>query len=54
MRNKDIAGYISLFSGLYLVLKLNYIQEGLFLQGMALGCFIGSIIDQVKEKRGRK
>jgi hypothetical protein len=54
MRNKDIEGYINFFLGIFFFYGLDYQIIGLFFQGMALGCFIGSIIDQVKEKRGRK
>lgn len=55
MRNKDIAGYISLFTGLYLFFELNYQTAGLFAQGMALGFFGTSMYEQIKErKNGRK
>jgi len=49
MRNKIIAGYVSLFTGLYLTFELLYITEGLFFQGIALGCFITDIYEQVKK-----
>ena len=48
MRNKLIAGYVSLFTGLYLVSELGYITEGLFFQGIALGCFGTDIYEQFK------
>jgi hypothetical protein len=47
--NKIIAGYISLFCGLYLFYGLNYQTAGFFMQGMALGFFGSSLWEQWKE-----
>lgn len=54
MRNKDIAGYINLFTGVFLFFGLNYQTAGLFFQGLALGCFLGSVADQIKERKNKK
>jgi len=54
MRNKDVAGYINLFVGVFLFFGLNYQTAGLFFQGLALGCFLGSVADQIKEKKNKK
>jgi hypothetical protein len=54
MRNKDIAGYISLFAGIYLFFGLGYQTAGLFMQGMALGFFGTSGYEQLKERINKK
>jgi len=54
MRNKDIAGYICLFTGLYLFYLLKYQTLGLFAQGMALGFFGTSMYEQIKERKSKK
>lgn len=51
MRNEDKLGYLFLFIGLYVGLKLGHLNEGIFLQSMALGCFIRSAYVQIKEKK---
>lgn len=49
MRTIDIIGYIFLFAGLYVGFGLKYIHDGLFLQGIALGCFLRSAYIQLKK-----
>jgi hypothetical protein len=51
MRNKLIAGYVSLLTGQYLAFVLNYVYEGLFFQGMALTFFTLDICEVVLEKK---
>lgn len=51
MRTEDKLGYLFLFTGLYVGLGLNYLEDGIFLYGMALGCFLRSAYIQIKEKR---
>jgi hypothetical protein len=50
MRNEDKLGYFFLLTGVYVGLGLDYLNEGLFLQGIALGCFLKSAYNQIKEK----
>ena len=54
MRREDKLGYLFLFCGLYVGFGLNYLQDGVFLQGMALGCFARSAYLQIKEKGNKK
>ena len=54
MRTKDILGYLCLFTGLYTFFELHYELPGLFLQGMALGFFVRSAFDQIKERKQQK
>lgn len=54
MRKEDKLGYLFLFSGLYVGLGLKYLQDGVFLQGIALGCFMRSAYLQIKEKGKKK
>lgn len=51
MRNEDKLGYLFLFIGLYIGFGLKYLNEGLFFQGMALGCFLKSAYIQIKRKK---
>lgn len=53
--NRSIAGWVSLLSGQYLTLMLEYKYEGLFLYGMALGFFGTNVIVSYKNlKKKRK
>jgi hypothetical protein len=55
MLNKIIAGYVSLFTGLYLFFELHYLEAGLFFQGMALGLFGSNTYNIYKKwKKDRK
>ena len=54
MRTKDILGYLCLFTGLYTFFELHYQLVGLFLQGMALGFFGKSAVEQIKERKQQK
>lgn len=51
IRNKTIAGYISLLTGQYLAFVLDYMYEGLFFQGMALTFFTLDICEVTLEKK---
>lgn len=51
MRTKDIIGYVFLVFGLYLFGIEEYQAEGLFFQGMALGTFVSSAYEQLKNKK---
>lgn len=51
MRVLDQYGYASLFLGLVLFYGFDFHTVGLFFQGMALGFFIKSSLDQWKNKK---
>lgn len=51
MRQLDQYGYASLFLGLALFYGFDFFTVGLFFQGMALGFFGKSGLDQLKKKK---